>query len=400
MLLAKLYLNSEVYTGVNRASEAMEYIEKVVGENYSLTDNYTDLFLADNNRNGSENEIIFPIQFDGLNTTGYGGTTFLTHAPVGGKMNAADFGINGGWGGIRTTKTFVFKFNSDIDTDALNEALGSASTWGIVGDATPIGWPNDTTPPDAVFYESGQAGIYVTYINLTAGELKIRKDNKWDINYGSNNNDGNLQLNGSNISVTEAGAYEVTFDENDLTYTLKPIGDGRANFFTEDQTLEIEDPFNFSNGYAVEKYRNVDVNGNQGSDGGGDFVDVDFPMFRLADAYLMYAEAFLNGGGGNASTAADYVNELRERAYGSSAGNIMATDLTLDFILDERSRELHWEGHRRTDLIRFNQFTENGVWPWKGGVMEGKTTEKFRDIYPIPSSDIIANPTLKQNDGY
>ena len=72
----------------------------------------------------------------------------------------------------------------------------------------------------------------------------------------------------------------------------------------------------------------------------------------------------------------------------------------LDFILDERSRELHWEGHRRTDLIRFNQFTENGVWPWKGGVMEGKTTEKFRDIYPIPSSDIIANPTLKQNDGY
>jgi len=123
-------------------------------------------------------------------------------------------------------------------------------------------------------------------------------------------------------------------------------------------------------------------------------------MFRLADAYLMYAEAFLQGGGGSAAIAADYVNMLRERAYGSSAGNIAATDLTLDFILDERSRELHWEGHRRTDLIRFGEFTNNGVWPWKGGVMEGKTTEKFRDLYPIPSSDIIANPSLKQNKGY
>ena len=399
MLLAKLYLNSQVYTGVDRASEAMEYIEKVIGAGYRLTDNYTDLFLADNNLNGSQNEIIFPIQFDGLNTTGYGGTTFLTHAPVGGKMNAADFGINGGWGGIRTTKNFVLQFDSGVDTDALNAAIGPASAWGIVGDATPIGWPDGNTP-DAVFYESGEAGIYVVHINLKAGAWKIRKDNKWDLDYGSNSNDGNLQEGGNNIPVAVAGAYKVTFNENNLTYAITLIGDGRANFFTEDQTLEIEDPFNFSNGYAVEKFRNVDVNGNQGSDGSGDFVDIDFPMFRLADAYLMYAEAFLRGGGGSASIAADYVNELRERAYGSSAGNIDATDLTLDFILDERSRELHWEGHRRTDLIRFNQFTENGVWPWKGGIMEGKTTEKFRDVYPIPSSDIIANPTLKQNDGY
>jgi len=400
MLLAKLYLNSQVYTGVDRSSEAMNYINKVINAGYSLTDNYTDLFLADNDINGSENEIIFPIRFDGLNTTGYGGTTFLTHAAVGGKMNAADFGINGGWGGIRTTKSFVFQFDSTVDTDALNQAAGPASVWGIVGDATPIGWPDENKPPDAVFYESGEAGSYVVYINLSAGQWKIRKGNAWDVNYGSNNNDGNLQKEGDNISVAEAGVYKVTFDEIDLTYTMTLIGDGRANFFTEDQTLEIEDPFNFSNGYAVEKFKNVDVNGNQGSDGGGDFVDVDFPMFRLADAYLMYAEAFLRGGGGSASEAALYVNMLRERAYGSTAGNISTNDLNLDFILNERSRELHWEGHRRTDLIRFNEFTENGVWPWKGGVMEGKTTEKFRDVYPIPSSDIIANPTLTQNAGY
>jgi len=399
MLLAKLYLNAEVYTGQRMATDAMENINKVIGAGYDLADNYTDLFLADNDINGAEREIIFPIRFDGLNTTGYGGTTFLTHAAVGGKMKASDFGINGGWGGIRTTKNLVQQFDSGADTDALNEAAGPASVWGIVGDATPIGWPDGSTP-DAVFYETDEAGVYVVYINLTAGAWKIRKDNSWDLNYGSNGNDGNLQEGGDNISVDEDGAYEVTFDENKLTYTITRIGDGRANFFTDGQNLEIEDPFAFTDGYAVEKYRNVDVDGNQGSDGGGDFVDVDFPMFRLADAYLMYAEAFLRGGGGSASVAAEYVNKLRERAYGSKAGNIDATDLTLEFILDERSRELHWEGHRRTDLIRFNQFTENGIWPWKGGVKDGKVTETFRNVYPIPSSDIIANPELKQNEGY
>jgi hypothetical protein len=394
MLLSKLYLNSQVYTGTDRASEAMEYIEKVINAGYSLTDNYTDLFIADNNSNGSENEIIFAIQFDGLNTTGYGGTTFLTHAAIGGKMVASDYGVSSGWGGIRTTKNFVQKF-AGIDTDALNEAIGPASRWGLVGSATTNGWDG----PDMTMYESG-ADQYGIYAQLVAGEIKFRIDNDWPGNLGDNDADGSLEVDGANIAIAKDGSYYITLDKANNTYTIASIDDGRANFFTEDQTLEIEDPFNFTNGYAIEKFINLDVNGNQGSDGAGEFVDVDFPMFRLADAYLMYAEGFLRGGGGSASTAADYVNMLRERAYGSSEGNIAATDLTLDFILDERSRELHWEGHRRTDLIRFNQFTENGVWPWKGGVMEGKTTEKYRDVYPIPSSDIIANPTLKQNDGY
>jgi hypothetical protein len=74
--------------------------------------------------------------------------------------------------------------------------------------------------------------------------------------------------------------------------------------------------------------------------------------------------------------------------------------LTLDFILDERARELYWEGHRRTDLIRFNNFSDQGIWPHKGGVPEGITTEKFRDLYPIPASEILANPKLQQNQGY
>ena len=102
---------------------------------------------------------------------------------------------------------------------AYADVLDLTSPWGIVGDATPIGWPDGNTP-DALFYKTDEAGVFVTYINLKVGEWKIRKDNSWDLNYGSDNNDGTLQQNGGNIRVEEAGSYKVTFDENNLTYTV------------------------------------------------------------------------------------------------------------------------------------------------------------------------------------
>lgn len=75
--------------------------------------------------------------------------------------------------------------------------------------------------------------------------------------------------------------------------------------------------------------------------------------------------------------------------------------MTLDFLLDERGRELYWECHRRTDLIRFGQFTDGTyVWDWKGGVAGGVATPSYRDLYPIPTNDITANPNLIQNPGY
>ena len=122
-------------------------------------------------------------------------------------------------------------------------------------------------------------------------------------------------------------------------------------------------------------------------------------MFRLADVYLMYAEAVLRGGGGSTAEAVGYINKLRERAYGNTSGNI--TSIDLNFILDERARELYWEGHRRTDLIRFGKFTGAAyLWPWKGAVKEGKTVPEYLNLFPIPSADIVANPNLKQNTGY
>jgi starch-binding outer membrane protein, SusD/RagB family len=174
--------------------------------------------------------------------------------------------------------------------------------------------------------------------------------------------------------------------------------DKRSLIFTDGQTLQIGDMLNFQQGLATTKYANVTSTGAVGSD--LVFPDTDYPMFRLADAYLMYAEAVLRNGGGTRAQALTYVNALRTRAYGNASANISDAQLTLGFIKDERLRELYWEGHRRTDLIRFGEFTTAGIWAWKGGIQAGRVTEAFRDLYPLPASELLANPNLTQNTGY
>jgi len=104
---------------------------------------------------------------------------------------------------------------------------------------------------------------------------------------------------------------------------------------------------------------------------------------------------------GNAQAAADDVNLIRERAFGDNTHNITAADLNDQVILNERAREFYYEGQRRTDLIRFGQFTDGAyTWAWKGGVFEGTQTSSHRNIYPIPAEEVAANPNIKQNPGY
>ena len=176
--------------------------------------------------------------------------------------------------------------------------------------------------------------------------------------------------------------------------------DTRARFWTRGQSVEITSLTEFTQGLGVLKYRNV-TSANVAQGGAQNFSSVDFPMIRLSDMMLIYAEAVVRGGGDRA-TALDYVNQIRRRAYnGSASANITDAQLTTDFLLDERSRELFWEGYRRTDLIRYSRFTEGTtLWPWKGGVVGGQGVAKTRDLYPIPSSDLTANPNLRQNPGY
>jgi hypothetical protein len=175
--------------------------------------------------------------------------------------------------------------------------------------------------------------------------------------------------------------------------------DSRALIFTIGHKKEIPAlPGTFQDGYAFTKWRNADKNGVAGSDAA--YIDTDFPMFRLSEAYLTAAEAYLRLGN-NSSTALQYVNVVRNRAYLNGNGAISNSDLTLDFILDERARELSWELVRRTDLIRYNKFTTSDyLWSWKGNVKDGAAVDSKYNIFPLPSADITANPNLVQNPGY
>lgn len=284
-LLSRLYLNAEVYTGTARWADAARWADKVITNgSYSLHPTYANLFLADSDV--SNPETILAINYDGLRSQSWGGTTFLVNSSTSGdaaKALGIKWGVDG-WGGNRATKLLADRFDKANDRRYL-----------------------------------------MGYVNA------------------------------------------------DITKVDK-----------------------FMEGVIVYKFRNVTSAGAVGKH--ASFSDVDYPLFRLAELYLNYAEAVARGGGDTAK-ALTYINKVRERAYGSTAGNYRSLDL--DEILDERSRELYWEGFRRTDLIRFGHFTSGAyLWPWKGGVAEGRGVADYYQIYPLPADDVQSNQKLKQNPNY
>ena len=300
-LLAKMYLNAEVYTGTSRWSDCITYCNKVINTGaFALDNNYSNLFMADNH---SSSEIIFPICFDGQYTQTWGGTTFLICAALGSTMDASDYGMNNGWNGLRATPTFVNIFtDSSIDTR----------------------WK---------FHTSGEKVISGDTVTIYQ-----------DVNIG-----------------------EVLTNCPDTS------------------------------GYLVGKFSNLDQMGNPGSHVSLTHSDTDFPMFRLADVYLMLAEASLQNG--DAGTALTYMNYIRERAYQGSSYNF--SSVTLNDVLEERSKELYWECTRRTDLIRYNKFTGSDLlWSFKGGATDGSSVDNRFNLYPLPTYDIVNNPNLVQNSGY
>jgi hypothetical protein len=406
-LLSKLYLNAEVYIGQDRYDDALTYAERVINEGgYELADNYDNLFLADNDVNEATSEIIFPILFDGENLQTFGGTNFIIHAAIGGSMSASDFGMDGGWAGHRVTPEFVSLFDdSDLFEGTQTENTGGYPEIYVPGGyQAASGYTNDWSPADApALISENSDDVYtgLVYFANPGSEFKFTPIRDWaQGDFGGSS--GTLTNGGDNIVAPNSGVYEITVDLNTMTYTLEDQGasEGRSMFYTNGQSLEIEELGEFTNGYAVTKWKNITSTGQPGKR--LEFADTDFPMFRLADLYLIYAEATLRGAsGGSTTTAAGYINALRERAYGSDAANISPGDLNLDLILQERARELYWEGHRRTDLRRFDRYTgDNYVWSWKGETQEGTGTSSHYEIFPIPSSDINSNLNLTQNPGY
>ena len=298
-LQTKLYLNSKVYTNVDRSADAVVYADSVINTNqYSLAPTYANLFLADNNKT-SANEIIFPITFDGVRTKTFGGMTYLVRAAVGRAVSASSAGVNGGWAGLRAKPQLTNTINNTGATDSRKNLV-----------------------------------------------------------------------------------------------------------FTRGQNPNVDTLGVFSSGPLITKFRNVTSTGKAGSDPVGDFPDTDFPMFRLADVLLMKAEGLLRKSSPDKTTALNLVNQVRARATGnlSSTDNDLAsfTGDGLDDVLNERARELFWEGHRRTDLIRFGKYTRNYNWPFKGGVQAGADVPDTRALFPLPTTDLVANPNLtgKQNPGY
>ncbi|HLA57066.1 MAG TPA: RagB/SusD family nutrient uptake outer membrane protein [Flavobacterium sp.] len=295
MILAKMYLNAEVYTGTAMYDECATKCSEIIAGGYTLEPVYQDNFKADNN---TSTEMIFALQSDGNVTQNYGATTVMVNGAVGSlEQNGASLGVSSGaWGGaLRLRKQFVQKFDGpDFENDSRNT---------IISGTRPI----------------------------------------------------------------------------DIT-----------NIANRDQ------------GYILTKYSNVSSTGTPGPN--STFVDSDFALFRLADVYLMYAECAVRGSG-NATMgqAVTYVNDLRTRADSNEATQALVSqaDLTLDFILDERARELYWEGHRRQDLIRFNKFTGGAYnWAWKGNGSNGIALPNTLKVFPVPSASLSANPNLSQNPGY
>lgn len=195
----------------------------------------------------------------------------------------------------------------------------------------------------------------------------------------------------------KSSLYRIFTRENDFD------SDSRRLMLRTESTanIEIVNEADFvNNGIPVTKYYNVNKDGSKPA---SNQAYTDFPMFRLGEIYLNLAEAVLRGGqGATRAEALGLVNDLRRRAYNDKlAAPVSDSEFTLDFMLDERGREMFFEAQRRTDLVRFGRYTgADYLWPWKGGTAEGKAVADTYAVYPLPSDDIGSNENLKQNEGY
>ncbi len=306
-LLARMYLNSNVYTGVERWEEAKAACEAVFNMGYSLCPDYASLFRGDNGTNmQARGEMLWAIGYNAEKTQSYGGTSYI-----------------------------------------LSAALASTD---ITDQSRPNGQRN------------GWAGLRVPYEYVS----------KY---YGVSGQD------------YETGTYQVDDKRGEVFYIK-----GRSE--SMDGAL-----YNFMNGWSCLKFNNIPHDMTDETylpvSAVKSFSDVDFPMIRLAEIYLIYAEACMNLG--IPSQARPYIDQLAARA-----GVTPPSEITPDFLVAERARELLWEAHRRTDLIRFGLYdTDAYLWPYKGGEsFAGQAFPSYKRIFPIPPTELATNDQLVQNPGY
>ena len=306
-LLARMYLNANVYAGVDKSMEAKALCEDIFAMGYQLSPSYSNLFRGDNGQNASaRGEFLWAIDYDNDYINSYGGTTYILSASM-------------------------------------------AST-----DITDSSRPNGQV--------NGWAGLRVPYEFVS-------------LYYG---------VSGQNY---QTGDYEVADKRGEIFYIK-----GRSE--SMDGAL-----YNFMNGWTCLKFNNIPSNQTNQSylpeSATMSNSNVDFPMIRLAEIYLIYAEVCMNLG--VPEEALPYMQALATRA-----GVAPPSEITPDFLLAERARELLWEAHRRTDLIRFGVYhTDAYLWPYKGGdTYAGSAFPAYKCIFPIPPTELATNKALVQNPGY
>lgn len=305
-LLAKYYLNAEVWTGTPQWSKVIEYCNKIIdSKNYSLSGNYFDNFRI---KNESSKENIFVIPYDKVYTPW--GNTIPWRALH--YAQTAQFGLlMSPWNGFTAVPSFIHSFDSS--------------------DKRLNGWmfgPQFDTKGNALLCSQDSKG---KLLNLTIDYINVYNPSD-GISYGPSYA---LEFMGARFAKYEYGAFENTAEN-------------------------------------------------------------DYAIFRYADILLMKAEALMRLKGGSATAeAVDLVNSVRSRAFDNSSKLYTTATLTLSSLLAERGWEFYCEGQRRNDLVRFGKFIK-GTWEFYDRSWEGSD----HNLFPIPQSQISANPDLKQNPGY
>lgn len=379
-LLVKFYLNAEVYTGTPMYDKCLTHANNIIArlgkggfKNSGLAPHYQMLFAYNNDQfsnasNGpalqSEvNEIIWTLPQNRVELTSYQASTFMIV----------------GWVGTNGVQvTLEAPMRSDYDTeeayqaalDTYNEIRGNAKTaWQTKVDYT-LNGVNYSFDPEQDAHVSQQ------WYNVGGGwKCMVAREefvNKFD---------------------WEDDKQSISKDVRTNNWCTSKFG------FVNDNVSLTGDYWG-TNGYLTPKYNNFAYN----EDGTIDVaasapissdsqVGGDYAMIRLAEIYLSAAEAIM-AQGGDMSKALEYVNLTRTRA---GLGELSSLSLTA--LRDERCRELYQELTRRTDLIRYGQWTNGYNWAWKGGVRNGTNLPEYTKLYPLPSR-ILSSSGYKQNPGY
>ncbi|MDE5887489.1 MAG: RagB/SusD family nutrient uptake outer membrane protein [Muribaculaceae bacterium] len=399
-ILAKIYLNGEVFAGKADYAKCYQHCKNVIdrlgkGGYYGngLARSYNALFGANNkkyvigNPGSDVNEIIWSIAGDNINLTGYSGANFLIAGWIGTNAVQVTMGkptqnpaLNGQYEDTEAGKilyTYVAdpeQYEKDLKT--YNEAAESKKdAWQTLVNEIVNGVPYSFNPTQNGYVAQDWYNYGNGWKCMVARKSFVRKFEWEDVDMSVSND--------RRVSLWQTSAHGFTADNVSI------VGDDWGK-----------------NGYLCPKYSNWAYNEDGTIDAAASPTNIsmasgDYAAIRLAEIYLTAAEAILQGGGGSEAEALQYVNYIRQRAYGDPAGDESHfwARLSMQDLRDERCRELYQENVRRTDLIRWNQWCTGYTWEWKGGIQNGTNLPEYTKLYPIPTRTMVAS-SFQQTTGY